>query len=84
MAGLNCKSNSACITAVTAQGAPGKIICTATGMPLQIDTLSVKPINALVFLDIQVGHSTVKAEVAELGKISSMPNVHLELTLNFR
>jgi hypothetical protein len=50
----------------------------------QIDTVISKPINALVVLDIQVGHSTVKAEVAELGKISSMPNVHLELTLNLR
>jgi hypothetical protein len=51
----------------------------------QIDTIIswAKPINALV-LDIQVGHSSVKAEVAELEKYLAMPNVHLELTLNFR
>jgi hypothetical protein len=30
-----------------------------------------------------VGHSSVKAEVAELEKYLAMPNVHLELTLNF-
>jgi hypothetical protein len=51
----------------------------------QIDTIIswAKPINALVFY-IQVGHSSVKAEVAELEKYLAMPNVHLELTLNFR
>jgi hypothetical protein len=47
-------------------------------MPLnKLTRLCSKPINALYFvLDIQVGHST-KAEVAELGKYLSMPNVHL-------
>jgi hypothetical protein len=50
----------------------------------QIDTIIswAKPINALV-LDIQVGHTVLKPK-AELEKYLAMPNVHLELTLNFR
>ena len=49
--------------AVTAQGAPGKDNKHRMRMPFkQIDTIIswAKPINALVFVDIQVGHSTVK------------------------
>jgi hypothetical protein len=50
----------------------------------QIDTIIswAKPINALV-LDIQVGHSSVKAEVAELEKYLAMPNVHLGIDPEF-
>lgn len=72
--------------AVTAQGAPGKNNMHRLRMPFkQIDTIIswAKPINALVFLDIQVGHSTVKSEVAELEKYLSMPNVHLGLDPEF-
>ncbi|CAM3926603.1 hypothetical protein FLSI110296_03845 [Flavobacterium sinopsychrotolerans] len=72
--------------AVTAQGAPGKNNMHRLRMPFkQIDTVIswAKPINALVFLDIQVGHSTVKAEVAELEKYLSMPNVHLGIDPEF-
>jgi hypothetical protein len=41
----------------------------------QIDTVLkwAKPIDALVFLDIQVAHSTVKTEVTELVKYLSLP-----------
>jgi hypothetical protein len=65
--------------AVTAQGAPGKDISTVMRMPFkQIGHLVIswaKPINALVFfLDIQVGHSTVKEEVTELENTEAMPN----------
>src|SRR3970282_2917256 len=51
----------------------------------QIDTVLkwAKPIDALVFLDIQVGHSTVKAEVRELVKPLSLPNVHLGIDPEF-
>jgi hypothetical protein len=62
------KSNSSIhYIAVTAQGSPGKHVSAC--MPKQIDTVLswAKPIDALVFLDIQVGHSTVKTEVTELG-----------------
>ncbi|MCG2780682.1 MAG: hypothetical protein L6264_07015 [Weeksellaceae bacterium] len=72
--------------AVTAQGAPGKNNMHRLRMPFhQIDTVIswAKPINALVFLDIQVGHSSVKAEVTELVPYLSMPNVHLGIDPEF-
>jgi hypothetical protein len=72
--------------AVTAQGEPGKNSMHRLRMPFkQIDTIIswAKPINALVFLDIQVGHSTVKSEVTELEKYLAMPNVHLGIDPEF-
>jgi hypothetical protein len=72
--------------AVTAQGAPGKNNMHRMRMPFkQIDTILswAKPINALVFLDIQVGHSTVKSEVAELEQYLALPNVHLGIDPEF-
>lgn len=72
--------------AVTAQGAPGKDNMHRMRMPFkQIDTVIswAKPINALVFLDIQVGHSTVKEEVSQLEKYLAMPNVHLGIDPEF-
>jgi hypothetical protein len=51
----------------------------------QIDTVIkwAKPIEALVFLDIQVGHSTVKAEVEQLKQYLALPNVHLGIDPEF-
>jgi hypothetical protein len=72
--------------AVTAQSAPGKANMHRMRMPFkQIDTVIswAKPINALVFLDIQVGHSTVKNEVTELKEYLAMPNVHLGIDPEF-
>ncbi len=72
--------------AVTAQGAPGKNNMHRMRMPFkQIDTIIswAKPINALVFLDVQTGHSTVKAEVEQLEHYLSMPNVHLGIDPEF-
>jgi hypothetical protein len=72
--------------AVTAQGAPGRDNMHRMRMPFkQIDTVLswAKPIKALVFLDIQVGHSTVKAEVPELEKYLALPNVHLGIDPEF-
>lgn len=72
--------------AVTAQGAPGKDNMYRARMPFkQIDTILswAKPINALVFLDLQVGHSTVKREVALLERYLSLPNVHLGIDPEF-
>lgn len=72
--------------AVTAQGAPGKENKHRMRMPFkQIDTVLswAKPIKALVFLDIQVGHSTVKEEVPELEKYLALPNVHLGIDPEF-
>lgn len=72
--------------AITAQGAPGKDNKHRMRMPFkQIDTILswAKPIDALVFLDIQVGHSSVKEEVNTLEKYLSMPNVHLGIDPEF-
>ena len=51
----------------------------------QIDSVlsMAKEINALVFLDIQVGHSTLQQELPELEKYLKMPNVHLGIDPEF-
>lgn len=72
--------------ATTAQGSPGKGGKHRLRMPFhQIDTIMdwAKQINALVFLDIQVGHSTVKEEVPTLEKYLQLPNVHLGIDPEF-
>ncbi len=72
--------------AVTAQGAPGKDGKYRYRMPSsQIDTIRnwAKEINALVFLDIQVGHSFVKDEVPQLEAYLKMPEVHLGIDPEF-
>jgi hypothetical protein len=69
------KSNSSIhYIAVTAQGSPGTANMYRMHAFKQIDTVLswAKPIDALVFLDIQVGHSTVKTEVTELGPYLAM------------
>lgn len=66
--------------AITAQSSPGKTNLHRLRMPFhQIDTIIdwAKPIDALVFLDVQVGHSSVKSEVETLEKYLKLPNVHL-------
>jgi hypothetical protein len=42
-----------------------------------------KSIDALVFLDVQVGHSSVKNEVATLEPYLRLPNVHLGIDPEF-
>jgi hypothetical protein len=72
--------------AVTAQGAPGKDGKHRYRMPFsQIDTMLnwAKEINGLVFLDLQVGHSTVKDEVPPLGNYLKLPNVNLGIDPEF-
>lgn len=72
--------------AVTAQGAPGKDGKHRMRMPShQIDTIVnwANEISALVFLDIQVGHSTVRDEVPPLEKYLQMPQVHLGIDPEF-
>ncbi|HMI79887.1 MAG TPA: hypothetical protein VK484_13905, partial [Ferruginibacter sp.] len=72
--------------AATAQGLPGKGGKHRLRMPFhQIDTIMdwAEQINALVFVDIQVGHSTVKEEVPALEKYLQMPNVHLGIDPEF-
>ncbi|HEV8080099.1 MAG TPA: hypothetical protein VGP43_05265 [Chitinophagaceae bacterium] len=72
--------------AVTAQGMPGRDGKHRMRMPFhQIDTIInwAKEIKALVFLDIQVGHSTVKDEVPQLENYLKMPQVHLGIDPEF-
>jgi hypothetical protein len=72
--------------AVTAQGSPGKAKTYRLRMPFkQIDTILswAKEINAIVFLDIQVAHSTLQSEIPALEQYLSMPNVHLGIDPEF-
>jgi hypothetical protein len=72
--------------ATTAQGSPGKDRKHRMRMPgHQIDTILnlAKKINALVFVDIQVGHSTVKEEVPALESYLKLPHVHLGIDPEF-
>ncbi len=72
--------------AVTAQGSPGKDGKYRLRMPFkQIDSVLhiASRINALVFLDVQVGFSNVEAEIPQLEKYLKMPNVHLGIDPEF-
>jgi len=72
--------------AVTAQGAPGKDGKFRARMPFhQIDTIVnwANEIKGLAFVDIQVGLSTLPAEVPLLEKYLIMPNVHLAIDPEF-
>lgn len=72
--------------AVTAQSAPGKDGKYRLRMPFsQIDTVLnwAKEINALTFVDIQVGHSNIKTEAAEFMEYYKLPNFHLGIDPEF-
>ena len=72
--------------AVTAQQSPGKGNTYRLRMPFhQIDSVlsMAKEINALVFIDVQVGKSTLQQELPELEKYLKMPNVHLGIDPEF-
>lgn len=72
--------------AVTAQASPGSGAKYRLRMPSsQIDKAVeiAKKINGLVFLDVQVGRSTVQEEIPMLEKYLSMPEVHLGIDPEF-
>lgn len=72
--------------AVTAQGSPGKGNKYRLRMPFhQIDSVlsMAKKINAIVFIDVQVGHSTLQEELPALEQYLAMPNVHLGIDPEF-
>src|SRR5690606_39068124 len=72
--------------AVTAQQQPGKAGKYRLRMPFhQIDSVikMAAKIIALVFIDVQVGHSTLQSEIPEFEKYLKMPNVHLGLDPEF-
>ena len=71
---------------VTAQGQPGKGGKYRLRMPFhQIDSVlsMASRINAIVFLDIQVGLSNLQNEIPELEKYLKLPNVHLGIDPEF-
>ena len=71
---------------VTAQSSPGPGNTYRLRMPFnQIDKVIswASEINALVFLDIQVGLSTIEKELPLLEKYLAMPNVHLGIDPEF-
>lgn len=72
--------------AVTAQGAAGADGKYRARMPhKEIDKIlaMAEKINALVFLDVQVGLSNLQAEVPLLEKYLKMPNVHFGIDPEF-
>lgn len=72
--------------AVTAQGSPGDGGKYRLRMPAkEIDKVlkMAEKINALVFIDIQVGLSTLEQEVPLLEKYLKMPNVHFGIDPEF-
>ncbi|MBQ1618374.1 MAG: hypothetical protein II095_02455 [Bacteroidales bacterium] len=72
--------------AASAQGSPGRDKMYRMRMPAkQIDSaLAIAAMgDAIVFLDIQVGHSTVQKEVPVLEEYLKLPNVHLALDPEF-
>ena len=72
--------------AVTAQSRPGSANMYRLRMPFkQIDTVMewAKSIDALVFLDIQVGHSNITGEITALETYLKLPNVHLGIDPEF-
>ncbi|MBO9202946.1 MULTISPECIES: hypothetical protein [Niastella] len=71
---------------VTAQGSPGRDGKYRLRMPFkQIDSILgiAARINALVFLDVQVGFSNVQAEIPQLEQYLKMPHVHLGIDPEF-
>src|SRR5882724_2364455 len=72
--------------AVTAQGMPGKGNKYRLRMPFkQIDSVlkMAARINAIVFLDIQIGMSTLQEEIPALETYLKMPQVHLGIDPEF-
>ncbi len=72
--------------AITAQGSPGKGNKYRLRMPFhQIDSVisMAKELDALVFIDIQVGLSTLQEELPALEKYLLMPHVHFGIDPEF-
>ncbi|MEK7190158.1 MAG: hypothetical protein AAB661_00120 [Patescibacteria group bacterium] len=72
--------------AVVAQGSPGESGKYRLRMPgTEIDKVlaMAEKINAIVFLDLQVGFSNVQTEIPLLEKYLKLPNVHLGIDPEF-
>jgi hypothetical protein len=71
---------------VTAQGSPGrgsKYRLRMTNKMIDDVLEMAKKRDALVFLDIQVGHSTLQEEIPELESYLKLPHVHLGVDAEF-
>ena len=74
------------LIAVVAQGAPGrdgKYRLRMTDSLVDLVSSWAAKRNAIVFLDVQVGHSTVQEEIPRLVPLLKRPNVHLGLDPEF-
>ena len=74
------------LIAVVAQGAPGrdgKYRLRMTDSLVDLVSSWAAKRNAIVFLDVQVGHSTVQEELPRLVPLLKRPNVHLGLDPEF-
>lgn len=74
------------LVAITAQSKPGAGAMYRLRMPDKlIDTVIAwaAELDALVFLDVQVGHSTLQQELPHLEKYLRMPQVHLGIDPEF-
>jgi hypothetical protein len=72
--------------AVTAQASPGADNAYRLRMPHKEIRKTVDmaaEIGALVFIDIQVGHSTLQKELPEFAELLRLPNVHLGIDPEF-
>jgi hypothetical protein len=72
--------------AITAQGSPGKGSKYRLRMPFkELDKIlaMAEKIDALVFIDIQVGLSTLQEELPEFEKYLKMPHVHFGIDPEF-
>ncbi len=72
--------------AITAQGSPGKEGKYLLRMPFaQIDTIlrMAKKIDALVFIDLQIGLSSLQYELPMLKEYLKLPNLHLGIDPEF-
>ncbi len=71
---------------VTAQGSPGESGKYRLRMPdTEVDKIlkMAEKINAIVFLDFQVGFSTLQAEIPRYEKYWKLPNVHIGIDPEF-
>jgi hypothetical protein len=71
------------VVAQGSEGADGKYRARMPASEIEKILAMAEKINAIVFLDVQVGFSTVQAEVPLLEKYLKLPNVHLAIDPEF-
>jgi len=71
------------VVAQAGAGADGKYRARMPNSEIDKVIAMAAKINAIVFLDVQVGYSTLQAELPPLEKYLKMPNVHLGIDAEF-